>query len=163
MKRLNLASGKDILVGWDNIDLYDETPGNIKMDVRRLDYPDNYADEILAHMVIEHLPNADVVPALKEWYRVLKSECKIVIATINLDELCKDWLDKEKTVEIDGVKKDYTYNLRGFYGHQSDEGQFHHIGFDFPFLHKLMTESGFIKINLLPTNHPHHLYVEGRK
>lgn len=163
MERLNLGCGESLLKGWTNIDLYDDAPGTIKMDVRRLEYPDNYADEILAHMIIEHLPNSDVLPALKEWLRVLKPNCKLVIATIDLDGLCKDWLDKEKTVEIDGVEKDYTYNLRGLYGHQSDEGQFHHIGFDFPFLHKLMTEAGFVKINLLPTNHSHHLYVEGRK
>ena len=163
VKRLNLGSGQNPLKGWINVDLYSDVSGTVKMDVRQLEYPDNYADEILAHMIIEHLPKKDVLPSLKEWNRVLKPDGKIIIATIDLDGLCRDWLDKEKTVEIEGRETDYTYNLRGFYGHQSDEGQFHHIGFDFPFLHKLMTEAGFIKINLLPTNHTHHLYVEARK
>jgi predicted SAM-dependent methyltransferase len=164
MIRLNIGCGEVLLKNWLNIDLYEDNPEVIKMDIRKLDYSDNYADEILAHMCLEHFPQNETVPTLKEWHRVLKPGGKITIATSDLDGMVRDWLDKDGIFyDMDGNPHDYTYNLRGIYGQQCDEGQFHYIGFDFPYLHKLMTEAGFIKINLLPTNHTHHLYVEGRK
>jgi len=162
--RLNLGSGGNILKNWINIDKYVDLPEVVKMDVSKLEYPDNYADEILAHMVLEHFPRIQTLDVLKEWYRVLKPDSKIVIATSDLDGMVRDWLDKDKVyVDGNGVEHDYTYNLRGIYGQQTDPGQFHYTGFDFAMLHKLMTEAGFIKIDLLPTNHTHHLYVEARK
>jgi hypothetical protein len=45
-KKLNLGSGSNILEGYDNIDLYYEDPRVIKMDIRRLDYPDDSVDEV---------------------------------------------------------------------------------------------------------------------
>jgi len=162
--KLNLGSGRLLLKGWVNIDKYVDLPEVIKMDVSKLEYPDNYVDEILAHMVLEHFPRTQTLDVLKEWYRVLKPDCKIIIATSDLDGMARDWLNKEKKQFDDkGNEVDYTYNLRGIYGQQCDEGNFHYTGFDFPYLHKLMTDAEFIKITLLPTNHSHHLYIEARK
>jgi len=164
MVRLNLGCGRTILKNWINIDKYVDLPDVVKMDVSKLEYPDNYADEICSHMVLEHFPRTQTLDVLKEWYRVLKPGAKIVVATSDLDGMVRDWLDKGKvTIDGNGVEHDYTYNLRGIYGQQCDPGNFHYTGFDFSYLHRLMTEAGFIKIDLLPTNHTHHLYVEGRK
>ncbi len=159
-----MGCGKQIIKGWINIDKYIDLPEVVKMDVSDLEYQSNYADEILAHMVLEHFPRTKTKEVLKEWHRVLKPEGKITIATSDLDGMVRDWLAKDKaTIDGNGLEHDYTYNLRGIYGQQTDPGQFHYTGFDFPYLHKLMTEAGFIKIVLLPTNHSHHLYVEARK
>jgi len=159
MKRLNLGCNRCIWKGWDNIDLYSDIKGVIKMDVCDLKYPDKSVDEIWAQMVIEHIPRAGTVSTLKEWLRVLKPDGLITIGTINLDEACKDWLDKEKTTP----EGDYSYNLRGIYGQQCDAGNFHYTGFDFALLKKNLEEVGYDRINLMPPDHPHHLWVKARR
>jgi len=159
MKRLNLGAGKKLLKGWENIDLYTDVAGIVKMDVCDLKYDDCSTDEILAQMVIEHLPRTKIVSVLKEWFRVLKPDGLITLATIDLDNTAKDWLDKDKTTP----EGDYTYNLRGIYGQQCNEGNFHYTGFDFALLKKNLEEVGFDRIILRPTDHPHHLWVSARR
>lgn len=44
-----------------------------KMDVRRLDFPDNHFDGIWCHAVLLHLSDEDIAHTLNEFHRVIKS------------------------------------------------------------------------------------------
>ena len=58
MVRLNLGCGDKILEGHINVDVASERVGklpDVVCDIRKLDnFPDNFADEILAVHVVEH-------------------------------------------------------------------------------------------------------------
>jgi len=161
--RLHLGCGRIFKKGWENIDLYSDMPGVIKMDIKKLEYPDKCADEILAQMVIEHVPRMECVPTLKEWCRVLKPDGLITIATSDLDGMVRDWLDKGHQVEVNGQIKDYIYNLRGIFGQQNEPGQFHYNGFDFNYLKICLEKAGFDRVTLMPPDHPHHLWATARR
>ena len=79
MPKLNLGCGGNIKKGWINIDLYSDGPDIVKMDVRKLEYPDGFAEEIWAQMVIEHISWKETDDVLKEWYRVLKKGGRILV------------------------------------------------------------------------------------
>jgi len=152
--RLNLGCGNKIIDGWVNVDLYHDDPRIIKMDIRKLDYPDNSADEIWAEHCIEHCSYKETPEILREWARVLKPEGKITIITNNLDVTFKNWLEK-------GPK--YWIALRNIYGSHENEGQIHYAGFCFDYLKMLMVSAGFTEIKEQVADYPTHLWVEATK
>lgn len=51
----------------------------LKMDVLKLDFPDNNFDFILANAILLHIKKEDMLAALRDLYRILKSGGKIYI------------------------------------------------------------------------------------
>lgn len=76
--KLHLGSGKIKWDGWVNIDLYSDV-SDVKSDLRKLDFPDDYADVAVAIHVIEHFYEWEVNGVLEEWRRVLKPGGKVVL------------------------------------------------------------------------------------
>jgi predicted SAM-dependent methyltransferase len=75
--KLNLGCHKWKIPGWINIDTDPKVTPDVIMDVKKLDYPNDYVEEIYAGHLLEHLTvNSQV---LKEWKRVLKPGGKITI------------------------------------------------------------------------------------
>lgn len=95
--KLNLGCGDMILEGYDNIDLYNEKDGIIKMDIRNLNYQDNSVDEIMCVHAFEHLSPYDVYNTLKEWYRVLKPYGKLIIELPDILGICQEFITADKT------------------------------------------------------------------
>jgi predicted SAM-dependent methyltransferase len=81
MIKLNLGCGTDIREGWINIDSYERSNGTVNMDITKLTYENNYADEICARDVLEHVTHRKTMDVLREWYRVLKPGGKIYSST----------------------------------------------------------------------------------
>jgi predicted SAM-dependent methyltransferase len=88
--RLNLGCGNKIWEGFINCDF----PGNwsgekpdVECDIRKLPFPDDYADEIHAIHVIEHIDRLKAPDVLTEWRRVLKPGGKIAIECPCLDKI----------------------------------------------------------------------------
>ncbi len=81
--KLNLGCGDKILDDYVNVDIASERAGkkpDVISDIRKLDnFPDNYADEIMAIHVVEHFWRWEVVNVLTEWVRVLKPGGKMVL------------------------------------------------------------------------------------
>lgn len=85
--RLNLGSGDKNLPGYINIDFAPSRKGvkpDIIGDLRSLDLPENYADEIMAIHVIEHFYQWEAGPLLAGWKRILKPGGKIILECPNL-------------------------------------------------------------------------------
>jgi GT2 family glycosyltransferase len=90
--KLNLGSGPLPYDGYLNIDLYDER-ADLKMDITKLDFSDNYADEILASHVFEHISPFKIMKTLVEWKRVLKPNGKLIMEMPNIEELCRQFIN----------------------------------------------------------------------
>lgn len=89
--KLNLGSAGLIIEGYTSVDLYDPR-ADIKMDVINLQFEDNSIDEILASHIFEHLSPHYAIPALKEWYRVLKPGSKLIMEMPDFEKLCDRFL-----------------------------------------------------------------------
>lgn len=85
--KLNLGCGNLVYSDFVNIDLY-APEADVKMDIRKLEYPDNYADEIAAYHVFEHLSPYEAADILSEWLRVLKPNGKLVMELPNIEAMC---------------------------------------------------------------------------
>lgn len=82
--KLHLGCGKRKLEGWLNCDLHDS---DMDIDIRKLPFDDNSADEIMAIHVCEHFYKHDLPNVLKEWFRVLKPGGKIALELPCLDKI----------------------------------------------------------------------------
>lgn len=82
---VNLGCGKDIRIGWENIDQFPGTGVNKVIDFSYdpLPYPDNSVDEILASHVLEHIINWEAL--VKEYYRVIIPKGKLTIKVPYMD------------------------------------------------------------------------------
>lgn len=82
MAKANLGCGRDLLLGWDNVDHglgYKQSDNVINTDVLMYlsHLPFGYLDEVKAHHILEHLPDLDYV--MYELSRTCKSGAKIDI------------------------------------------------------------------------------------
>ena len=140
--KINLGCGKRLEKGFINVDSGDfahEGFEFIKADVRKLPFKDNYADYIIAPQVLEHLPMKDVVPALKEWTRILKKKGKIIITVPNFSDLAQAWVN-EMNGKIDLER--YLRLAQHIYGNQFHEGEFHKTPFTPHFMQFILGDSG---------------------
>lgn len=130
----------------------------VRADMRALPFEDDSFDYVESEDAIEHMAMKDVLPALKEMYRVLKPGCALGIGTTNFDELAKLW-----TLNVTGksmstqVEMDTYITLsQVIYGNQAGDGEFHRSAFNPFILGYLLQSAGFkldnIKINIYPTN-----------
>jgi SAM-dependent methyltransferase len=134
--KVNMGSGRQLLDGFINVDLYDKefTIGEgeyLKSDVRKIPLPDESVDYILASQVIEHLVLGDIFSTLQEWMRILKKGGRMVITAPDFNALCYEWLSSPfhpfNPVE-------YGYQAEAFYGTQANEGEVHRS----PITHQLI-------------------------
>lgn len=76
--KLNLGCGRDILPGWENIDLVDMSENVRQHDLNKgIPYKSNSFEEIKAFHILEHLK--DKVYIFEEMWRVGKNACVIQI------------------------------------------------------------------------------------
>ncbi len=91
--RLNLGCGDKILNGYINVDVAPSRrgrPPDVICDIRYLEgFNDEYADEIMAIHVIEHIERWEVIDVLKRWSDVLRPGGRLVLETPNLLSACK--------------------------------------------------------------------------
>jgi beta-1,4-mannosyl-glycoprotein beta-1,4-N-acetylglucosaminyltransferase len=159
--KLNLGAGGQVLDGYTSVDLYDKR-AQVQCDIRHLkDYSDNSVNEILNVHVIEHLSPHDVMPALAEWFRVLKPGGKLIIECPDIKKLCEGFINGDKGARyhmlncIYGTgtlgEPSFTPHLYGWY----DETLSDHLGW-----------AGFADIKVLPPQFEHwghNIRVEAQK
>ena len=104
-----------------NIDERDLSNVDKVMDVRRLEFPDEHFDYILASDIIEHFPISETKNILKEWKRVLKIGGIIEFRMPNFKEICRRYIDGEHDAKLTSWL---------LFGGQEYPGNFHYVGFD---------------------------------
>lgn len=91
-KQLNLhiGCGGVRLKEFINIDIVENVAVDKIMDAKKLDFLDKSVDIIYTSHLIEHFPHGEVPLVLKEWYRVLKDNGRLIIIAPNFDRYV-DW------------------------------------------------------------------------
>lgn len=172
---VNLGCGIHLLKGFINVDngfdledlkrregIYrdaeiDDGATFLKADMRSLPLPDNYADYMLSHYSIEHIPLWDVVDTLKEWKRVLKPTGELAIYTLDFDNLMMIWqlhaASDRPNWEI-GVYYDIAQQI---YGNQIQQGEYHFCPFNFNAMNHMLAAAEFPEWNIqvIPNNTPY--------
>jgi SAM-dependent methyltransferase len=113
----------------------------VKSDIRKLPFPDDYADYIMCMYSIEHLPVRTIIPTLLEWKRVLKPTGELVIATINFDDVAREWLNRMKGSKVD--VDEYWEMASTVYGLQISPGEFHRCPFNPEIMNFFINEAQF--------------------
>ena len=120
-----------------NIDERDLSNVDKVMDVRKLDFPNEYFDYMLASDIIEHFPISETKTILEEWKSVLKPGGIIEFRAPNLKIICKRYVDGEA---------DTKYTSWLLYGGQGYSGNFHYVGFDREWFSSICSECGLKEV-----------------
>jgi predicted SAM-dependent methyltransferase len=99
--RLHLGCGRKHFPGFVNVDLPGYLPKpDVEADIRKLPFPDGYADEVWAIHVIEHFYAWEVLDVVKEWRRVLKPGGRLVLEMPDLDKVVKHLNDPKAPITM---------------------------------------------------------------
>jgi predicted SAM-dependent methyltransferase len=125
--KLNLGCQIHAFEGWTNQDIVGDDP-NIKADLvcdaAKLPLEDNSVNFIYAGHLVEHYYPDTLPDAIKEWYRVLKPNGKLVIVTPDCGAVYRDYASGKLNIEETWQQ---TYGRIYHYDAPSER---HHIAFD---------------------------------
>jgi predicted SAM-dependent methyltransferase len=142
-KYLNLGCGNDIRsagteVDWINIDFNNDNPKVMNLDLRKpLPFEMNSIDFIYTSHLVEHFTQYEWAAIKKDWYRVLRWDCKLEIHCPDLEAACRLFLKGEN--KYTGIVP--IHNM--IFGSQDSIGQMHHQGFDKERICKDLEYEGF--------------------
>ncbi|MFP5220118.1 MAG: class I SAM-dependent methyltransferase [Actinomycetes bacterium] len=110
-RRIEIGSGFSPRPGYLHVDA---VPGLPDLDLvargDRLPLPDDWADEILAVHMIEHVPAAQLPHVLRSWRRILRPGGRLVLHTPNGTALARAWLEGGARVRWPVIAALYGYN-----------------------------------------------------
>ena len=153
--RLNIGSGVDYKEGFVNVDPFDDD-ADVKAFAQSLPFHDNSVAQIVCYQVLEHIPQLEVLPVLKEFHRVLKANGNLVLAVPDMVGSCERFL----------ADPENDWSLARIYGTQAHEGQFHKSGFTPKRLFKYCGYAGFRTVGIAYFNEGNgvrNLYVDATK
>ncbi len=108
--RLNIGAGNKYWPGFINIDRHGDQ--DVVSDAFPLPFTTDYADEIWAIHIFEHLHRSEAGKALYEWFRVLKPGGKLVLELPCLDKIAQLIVNGEQNQRL---------TTFGLYGDPRDE------------------------------------------
>ena len=153
--RLDLGAGHKKYDGWVAVDFdvtrkkytqdggVQDEGGNINphvaADLRKLPFPDDYADEVRAIHVIEHFQLWEAPEVLAEWFRVLKPGGQIALECPCFEKIIA-------LAQVPKIQPQFTY--WGLFGDPrlKDPLMMHHWCYAESHLAGLMQEAGFVKV-----------------
>ncbi len=154
---VNLGCGTNIVEGWVNIDMV--RPANADKnfrlgDVLNIPLKDGTVDYMLLDQVLEHIPMADIVPALYEIRRALKKGGRCVIIVPDFEDAVQSWLKYNTNSSFNPLT--YQYFSEVIYGNQAHEGEFHKTPMSPMYLHYALNTAGLFnnKLIMFPTDAP---------
>ena len=135
--KLHIGCGEKFLEGYIHIDVTGYPHVNIITPAHMLNMlTDNCVDEIYACHIFEHYGRHEHINALKEWYRVLKTNGIVRISVPDFDAV----------VEHYNEHKDLNLLVGLLYGRQNYEFNFHHYVFNYKTLSEALSVTGFTDI-----------------
>ena len=122
---------------------------DVFMDVLKLRFSPNVAEEILAVQILEHFSFEDCRIALAEWYRVLTPGGILTVDVPDFHGLVKEMFAQPEE------ERDYYYRM--LFGSQKNESAFHRNGFTVQRLWSCLRDAGFCGVSQI-NNIFHHPY-----
>ena len=92
--KFNMGCGTERIPGYMGVDKNSDR-ADFRMDAFELKVPDDVVDEVLAMHFIEHLPQHRAPEMLTKWLKMLKPGGKVVMETLDLEAMCKKFLESE--------------------------------------------------------------------
>jgi predicted SAM-dependent methyltransferase len=134
---LNVGSGQRPFtstpeVRWINIDSQERWNPDRVCDGTKVSLPDNYADYVVLHHVLEHFGCGEGWALIYEAHRLLKPGGSLLVFVPNLRALAQRWLAGGLTTQI------YVTNLYGAYMGSEDDR--HKWGFDEDSLREFLSQ-----------------------
>lgn len=111
---------------------------DVRANLWELPFSNESIEEIWSSHTLEHVPSNRVVPALREWFRVLCPGGRAIVSVPNFDYVAKYWLT--------GPDREWAHAL--VFGLQRDEGDFHRCAFTPALLRGDCEAAGFQVKNL---------------
>ena len=137
LRKLHLGCGSKIIDGWENIDIYFDSPLVIKGDISKLPtYEDGSVDIIYASHVLEHFHKDTHAEVLKLWYDKLKSGGTLRLAVPDFEQICTQYMETKNIADIFGLTL----------GGQKNPYDYHGMIFDQYSLKTTLTKIGFVDI-----------------
>jgi len=158
MKKLNLGCGNEYKIDYINVDIRDDVLVDLQWDLENFPYPwtDNFIDEIFISHTIEHIPYQKQDKMMREFFRILKSEGKLIIICPDIQYLFEHY------VYGDGSSGEFEhphFMLEHFiFGGQDYEHNFHKAGYTPTTMRIRLERAGFKNIKIEKGMH-----VEGFK
>jgi len=134
MIKLDIGSGPEPTPGYIGIDMFAEGKNIVKAPMDKLPYEDESVDAIYSSHALEHIGKYEVVPTLKEWWRVLKWEAPLKIEVPDFEWVCKNWLKYRSN----------DWHMDAVFGDQSTPGQYHKTGFTRQIMYQYLADAGFV-------------------
>lgn len=142
--KLNIGCGGDIRTGYENIDLYSDNPGIVKMDARNMPYVRGSVDEIVAQDILEHFSHRITRQLLEHWISLLAPGGTIEIR-------CPDAL-KQAELLLSGFWPTEVF-AHMVYGGQQWDGNYHATCFTMKSLCGLLDSLG---VDVTHKSYEHH-------
>lgn len=143
--RLHIG-GREVKQGWKILNIEPQEGVDYVGDIKDMSgFADESVDEIYGSHVLEHVSQLDILPTLKQFYRVLKPGGRLMVSVPDLEMLCKLFL-------ADGITKEIRFHvMRMMFGGQTNAYDFHYIGLNHEFLQDYLIAAGFVDIKRVPS------------
>ena len=143
-RKLNVGCGFDVRPNYINIDLQSFHKPDIVANIIDISMiPSNWAEELVASDVLEHIGRRDTSTALFEWNRVLRRDGVLKIRTMYLPGLLK-WMQKDWF----GNVRSHMALINAAYSTQLYEGDYHTTSFTEKLMRFYVWACGFEMVDL---------------
>jgi len=92
--KFNMGCGSMRIPGYIGVDKNSDR-AELRMDLFKVEIPDDCADEIFASHVIEHLPQHRAPEIMAKWYKAMKPGGKLVMEQPDFEACCRAYLELE--------------------------------------------------------------------
>lgn len=140
---LHLASQGEIFPGFINIDQNPQNEGEIKGDIRKLEFEDNSVELIVAKNILQVFSHRELPKILLEWRRVLKPAGSLVLSVPDIKSILEAYNEG---------KLDFDETNTAIFGNQTNEFDYFYNSFDEKSIVKILETLGFKIIEVQKTN-----------
>jgi predicted SAM-dependent methyltransferase len=150
-KKLNLGCGGKKMEGYVGVDIFKHENVDEIFSMDNIPYGDASIDGLYSEHALEHLTFKAAERAVKEWYRVLKDGCELILKIPDLQLCCESYLNPpehilKRGVSFQSAREWFRYTIFGrqmSLSGELDEAQVHKSGYSKQEIRALLENVGF--------------------
>lgn len=117
---------------WIGVDTHEAA--DLRAPMWAVPLPSNSAGELYSSHALEHVRKAQVIPTLREWYRLARHDATLTLRVPDLEWCVRNWL---------ATGMGNGWELDTIFGSQEHEGNCHRTGFTRPMLRFYLAQAGW--------------------